>query len=636
MDYLFQEELLTVDDLQRIPSYPTQSERMRCLLTAIYRRFHSKQPDVVFRHFLLSLSDDYSFVERKLQEALDHQLTTDHHSSSFPSDDDVVLNGAERLEDDPNLYEEEDVTVVEADGDVIAEPEETLHFPITESTELNDANSKASNSKVSNAKAMCRWRPPSDRVRRPNEDSQLSPSSEQILHRKTEILRRLRDNAFDEFPGRDLGGNAVALGPLSMPPSNHGRKFKSPFHRKLFDSLSSFVNDQDFDRYELATVKYSSKAERDPDTACLILYLDACKCAIQSDFASCKRTIAHSLDVAALTSAPNRFFVMCLSVRTWVHLKRRRLAKVSSSLSDALNVIGQDPVTCSGMTAGWIYVNEAKLLTATMTSSLRHAHSIRQRAIGAMERALDQFRLDESADGPYGRNFASVKLASLLVACDDRLAWIDVVEPTDADLAKADQLLAFVDDSITGICSILKPLFLIAQSDRKFRSGNLRRAVELAKDAEDLALRSGLKEEEELARIRSSRYSQLVIERGVAMHPPSFDHSSELLSTAFSSSEEADKEETDDDRGSAEGGRKGRKRKRMTRKMTRTNSTLDFRKCLNLYPYLLPLFLLLVLLFVVLLTLVFAISWANGSSLDQRDFGSTGPMIGYGPVARQQ
>lgn len=617
MDYLFQEELLTLDDLQLIPSFPVQSHRMRCLLTAIYRRIYSSHPETVIHHFLLSLSDDYSFLERKLRETLE-QLATERHSSSSGdcTSHDAVVNGPERRENDSSLSEV--VTVVEVDGGAIEEPEETLHFPVMESTDLNDANSNA----------LCRLSPPGEYLRQ-KEDSQLSPSYEQYLQCQTEIVRRLRDSAFDEFSGSSLGVyTSATLGPLSMPPSNHGRKFKSPFHRKLFDFLSSSVNDQAFDRYDLAKVKYSSRAERDPDTLCLILYLDACKCAIQSDFATCKRTIAHSLDVAALTSSPNRFYVLCLSVRIWVNLKRRRLAKVRSTLGDALNVIGQDPVTCSGMTAGWIYVDEAKLLMATITSSLRHAHSIRSRAISAMERALEQFSLDESADGPYGRNFASVKLASLLLACDDRLTWADVLEPTDADLARADELLDMVDDSVTGICSILKPLFLVAQSDRKFRSGNFRRAVELAKDAEDLASRNGLHEEEELARLRSSRYSQLVGGRGVAM--PALER--------LSSSEEADKEDSGDDRGSDRsrgvagegGGCRLRKKRKRNKKMNWNNSFSDFRKHLfNVNHRLCLLFLLfLILLFTVLsLTVAFAPCRANVSSWDQRDLGPTGPMI---------
>lgn len=255
-----------------------------------------------------------------------------------------------------------------------------------------------------------------------------------------------------------------------------------------------------------------------------------------------------------------------------------------------------------------------------------------------MEKALDQFSLDDSADGPYGRNFASVKLASLLLACDDRLAWIDVLEPTDVDLARADELLALVDDSVTGICSILKPLFLVAQSDRKFRSGNLRRAVELARDAEDLALRNGLQEEKELARIRSSKYSQLLVfvgREGVgAARSSLLDLSSELL---LSSSEEADKEETDDERGSERsrggegGGGRLKKRTRKRKTSTSTNRSSYFRRHLFiLIPRLcLPLLFLLLFVAVLLLTVAFGLCRANGPSWDQRDFGGpTGPMIG--------
>lgn len=510
VDYLFQEDLLSVEDLEMVHNLPTRSHRMRHLLTVVHGRLKACDPEVVLRHFLLSLNRDYRFLETKLRESLD-QLIDEEINKSKRRENDVKQTTGNRDEDAVRHLANVTNETTEGKG---KEEEEDVKYPVMETEGLVASKCYQSDSSLSTLTMA----PPSELVGK-SELMLSAPPGECVVRMKTYAS----SNSTVSPPGELLMNFSLLsnrqgvfdFGPLLMPPSNRGKRFKSPFHRKIFDLLSNSVNDQHFDHYFHAKNQLSTRASRDPDTKCLILYMDACKSAIKSDFSAANQVIDESLRLATVgSSAPNKFCALFLSVRVWINLKRRKLNKADRALTEALNVVSQDPVTCSGMTAGWLYVDEAKLLMARMTSTMRHADVIRRRAVTAMERAIEQFRRDDSADGPYGVNFASVKLASLLLACDDQLTLVDLVDPTDDDVTRADALLTSVDDSASGIPAILKPLFLVALADRKFRSGNVRRAVELAADAAEMAARTELGEEEVLAGVRVECYSRRLMSAG--------------------------------------------------------------------------------------------------------------------------
>ena len=296
--------------------------------------------------------------------------------------------------------------------------------------------------------------------------------------------------------------------PLVMPPSNFGMKSKSGYHCHLFDRLSAKINSGDFDGFDREVSKMPGKNLRDPDIACTITYLDACKSIIQSNFKKCKSLFRRALEISDSTSSPSRFKVEIMSVGCWMYLKKQSLSKVRPLLDDSLNIIAQDPVTCSGRAAGWIHVDVAKCMMPLL--SCDRSFELRRVVVSSLEKAMHHFRLDDSKDGPYGFSFAAVKLISIQLACDDQLRLVDCLEPTKDDLRKAADLLTVVDNSQTGIAEILKPLYFIALADYKYRTGNIVRAFDLVKDAHHFAERLNLIEEAGFAEVRCKKYGALV------------------------------------------------------------------------------------------------------------------------------
>jgi len=117
----------------------------------------------------------------------------------------------------------------------------------------------------------------------------------------------------------------------------------------------------------------------------------------------------------------------------------------------AMQLVQQDPVSCCGMAAGWIFVDEAKCLMTHLTSSVcdkvQVSHLL-SRVVDAYRFAIKQFLVDETQDGPYGYNFAAVKLVSILMACDDMLLLVKRKELyQEENLITAQQLIDDVNSS---------------------------------------------------------------------------------------------------------------------------------------------------------------------------------------------
>ena len=89
---------------------------------------------------------------------------------------------------------------------------------------------------------------------------------------------------------------------------------------------------------------------------------------------------------------------------------------------DAMQLISQDPSSCRGMVSGWINVNRAKSVMILAVSATRDAtriDALLTKAVQSYEAALEQFQQDDTSDGPYGFNYAALKLVSVLMVCDD-------------------------------------------------------------------------------------------------------------------------------------------------------------------------------------------------------------------------
>jgi len=195
-----------------------------------------------------------------------------------------------------------------------------------------------------------------------------------------------------------------------------------------------------------------------------------------------------------------------------MYLKRRdNLNKADAALKAAISIIRQDPVTCTGKAAGWIYVNDAKVRQELIRLSCgcrpRRVNALRLRAMESLRTAMAHFLNEDAVDGrPYGFNYAAVKLSSLTVACDENLQLLSTLRPTGDEMAEAASLIRTVDDSREGILLNLRPLHLMARADYKFRSGLNRRAYELALECFKDTKKLNLLDELSYARVRCERY----------------------------------------------------------------------------------------------------------------------------------
>lgn len=265
-------------------------------------------------------------------------------------------------------------------------------------------------------------------------------------------------------------------------------------HRKIliaaFNHLSRQVNMGDHDTFaeEVKRIRYSLLGSSCKDLEFILCYLSASSQMLQQKPRACAESVRQGLKVAATTSSPSWCTTAILSSKCWMLSAQNQLESLRTTIDDAISLIEKDSIACAGLASGWIYVDKARLIWSMMsTSNMTRLDSLRRQAEYWLQRAIGQFRMDPSRDGPYGVGVASIMLARTLLCCGNHLQTLKYV-PSKEAIKQARNLIQMVEDSELEIPLTLRTQLLIALCDYHLRCGHYSRAEHYANDAHDLAL----------------------------------------------------------------------------------------------------------------------------------------------------
>ncbi|XP_046558046.1 uncharacterized protein LOC124267175 [Haliotis rubra] len=298
---------------------------------------------------------------------------------------------------------------------------------------------------------------------------------------------------------------ARTKGIIARPLSQSGVTLDRRVHR-VFNILSNPLNKGDYSQFRDNSQKLMSCCRCPADVRFTVFYLQCCEALFQNDLSRTKVLCEEASKLLQHTSNPLGFSVDILSKKAWRYFKLNKLSKLESCLRDAMQLIHQDPLSCSGKAAGWIYVDHARLLTSVLAAaSPRRSHNLRQQALRSLEEAIEHFKRENSNDGLFGQSVAFVKYASLLLQCGENMQFSGMnLTPSSVDKAK--DVLRFVEESELGVPEILRVTYYTAMSDLRYRQQNVQRALEYATDASELSGRLGMSQEQRHAVTRVDFY----------------------------------------------------------------------------------------------------------------------------------
>ena len=282
----------------------------------------------------------------------------------------------------------------------------------------------------------------------------------------------------------------ISLNPGSLKP------FTLP-NKKLalaFNHLSSLINQGKYDIFERASEQLDLKYSNNADMSCLLAYLSASRWLFGNKMDEAKREIKRGLVLVPKTSNPKYFTVELYTAKTRMYITQKKLSKLDSALEDVKQVIETDPIGCTGRAAGWLYMNDGRgktsqmdLINVSSPNGIRAHNMLFNSAKTSLLKALANFNEDGGKDGPFGCGFALCRLAILLLRCGDNGLSMDTLVPSRDDIQCAGMYLKRLEESTIPIPKILKVHLLIAKCDFYYRKGNNVRALENATAAYQLA-----------------------------------------------------------------------------------------------------------------------------------------------------
>lgn len=324
-------------------------------------------------------------------------------------------------------------------------------------------------------------------------DSEDETISTQIIHRKRKpnVKKENCDKCIITSQGHsDTDNSFVTLNPGSLKPN----ALPSKRLETAFNFLSSLINQGQFDRFDLFSTHLRSKYGNNADMMCILGYLHASRDLFKTDFDSAKKHIDSAMELVPKTSNPKYFTLELFTALTRMFITQKKLQKLQSALDDAKMIIETDPVGCTGRAAGWLYMNDARNMTAIIAmlnvykrnyvSAYRHLHDKAKRSF---QLALVNFQRDGGKDGPFGFGYALCRLTILLLQCGDNGLTMDVLHPDSEDIDLAGGYLRQLEDSDIPIPRILEVHYLLARCDYQYRRGHTVRALEHAEAAHRLA-----------------------------------------------------------------------------------------------------------------------------------------------------
>ncbi|ELU12547.1 hypothetical protein CAPTEDRAFT_201593 [Capitella teleta] len=273
---------------------------------------------------------------------------------------------------------------------------------------------------------------------------------------------------------------------------------------KVFAEGSAMINNGLHFKFKLFRHDLQRAFPRDHNLHFMLMYLQASSLLWQNDFEACELWVKRAIKYSHKTSRPSRSLVEILSSRCWMYFQENRLQKLHLTCKDAIQLIESDPQGCTGLPAGWIYVDLARFWSALLTfSDACRFLRIRDEAIQSYEEALVHFQQDDSSDKIFGLLFSSIMLANVLLGCGDQLQTIHF-RPTHEDIIKARNLILTVQDGEYAIPLVLQVQLKISLCDHQIRLGSmhLRKALKYAEEALKEATELNMKDQVMFAELR--------------------------------------------------------------------------------------------------------------------------------------
>lgn len=268
-----------------------------------------------------------------------------------------------------------------------------------------------------------------------------------------------------------------------------------------FNYLSTLINQGDFDKFKEVSSQLQTRFSGNFDLMCIIGYLQTSRDLFQTNFDSAKSHIDSTMALVPKTSNPRYFMLELFTAKTRMYITQKKLEKLQTTLDEAMMILETDPVGCTGRAAGWLYINDARNKTAQLSClNLRNPNALKvygrlfENAKSSFQRSMTNFKRDGGKDGPFGFGYALCRLVILLMRCGDNGLTMNTLTASADDIHTAGNYLHHLEDSDIVIPKILDMHFRLAKCDYQFRRDNHVRALEHAQIAFELATEMNLLE----------------------------------------------------------------------------------------------------------------------------------------------
>ncbi|KAL3853053.1 hypothetical protein ACJMK2_016636 [Sinanodonta woodiana] len=488
-DLHFQEQILGDDDFERIRGGCTRKDRCKIMLQLLA----DSQNEKVVSVFKNSLKKKYAYILNVIDTKAGETTQTSSCMHVQP-----IIDGIPIEKERSSAQASEDTTNTTTERESETDPNQIDGAVLILSSNLRGeikSQSDVKNRQKGHARAMLALSSDSDideknvlKSRRKLRKTQKSTKADTACKYQNTITPDQSETNVSSI---------LAIHPGAVAP------FQLPNKRLVvtFNFLSTMINQGNFEKFESLSSDLGKKYHQEPDMQCLLGYLHASRDLFRTDFESAKKHINSSLEIAPKTSNPKYFTLELFTAKTRMYITQKKLEKLQETLDDAKMMIETDPVGCTGRAAGWLYMNDARNITAQIAmlnfrkdQSFQTYTWLHEKAKTSFQKALTNFQQDGGKDGPFGFGYALCRLVILLLRCGDNGLTMDVLSPPKEDVKQASELLEQLENSQIAIPKILEVHYLLAKSDYQFRRGNTIRALEHAQSAWNLSTELNMRE----------------------------------------------------------------------------------------------------------------------------------------------
>ncbi|XP_033740774.1 uncharacterized protein LOC117327753 isoform X2 [Pecten maximus] len=169
-----------------------------------------------------------------------------------------------------------------------------------------------------------------------------------------------------------------------------------------FNTLVTLMNRGLFDQFNSLNGRLRRRYKLDFDMRCVLGYLQANLELHKSNFDGAKQQIESALTICGKTTNTRYFTLELLGTKARMLLYQKKFEKLQDVVDAAKMIIETDVVASSGRAAGWLHVQEGRLMAAqidllnpTRVNFAGAHHFLHKRAKASFEKALANFQKDK-------------------------------------------------------------------------------------------------------------------------------------------------------------------------------------------------------------------------------------------------